>query len=106
VGRRITVIRTQVFGDADKLHTSVLLQHLCNRDESPWMDIYGLMSMTKLRFYSADMWKSLNDHLPYDDLQLPVDFAHGNAGGRCPCYLLDFFAPACGGICIARRLEL
>ena len=31
----------EAFGDADKLQTAILLQHLCNRDESPWMDIYG-----------------------------------------------------------------
>ena len=32
----------EAFGDADKLHTTELLHRLCNRDESPWMEInYG-----------------------------------------------------------------
>ena len=32
----------EAFGDEDKLHTSILIQRLCNRDESPWMEInYG-----------------------------------------------------------------
>ena len=32
----------EAFGDADKLHTAALLQKLCNRDESPWLEAnYG-----------------------------------------------------------------
>jgi asparagine synthase (glutamine-hydrolysing) len=35
-----------------------------------WLDIYGLMSMSKLRFFSAQMREALADHLPYEDLGL------------------------------------
>jgi Protein of unknown function (DUF3631) len=32
----------EAFGEDDRLHTAVLLQSLCNRDESPWMEVnYG-----------------------------------------------------------------
>jgi asparagine synthase (glutamine-hydrolysing) len=35
-----------------------------------WLDIYGLMSMSKLRFFSAHMKEELADHIPYEDLGL------------------------------------
>ncbi len=35
-----------------------------------WLDIYGLFSAGKLRFYSPQMWETLDGHLPYEDLQL------------------------------------
>jgi asparagine synthase (glutamine-hydrolysing) len=34
-----------------------------------WTDIYGLMSLSKLRFFSAWMHETLDDHLPYEDLK-------------------------------------
>lgn len=37
------------------------------------MDIYGLMSLSKLRFFSKGMFDALGDHLPYADLQPPSD---------------------------------
>ncbi len=40
---------------------------------NPWLDIYGLMSLSKLRFFSKDMWKALDGHLPYDDLGTNLD---------------------------------
>jgi asparagine synthase (glutamine-hydrolysing) len=40
-----------------------------------WMDIYGLVSTTKLRFFSADLWEQLGDHVPYEDLQLNLERA-------------------------------
>ena len=40
-----------------------------------WLDIYGLFSTAKLRFFSKEMWASLGDHLPYDDLKLNLDRA-------------------------------
>jgi asparagine synthase (glutamine-hydrolysing) len=40
-----------------------------------WLDIYGLMSLSKLRFYSPGMWESLGDHLPYADLELNLERA-------------------------------
>jgi asparagine synthase (glutamine-hydrolysing) len=36
-----------------------------------WMNVYGLMSVSKLRFFSDDMWKRLNGHNPFADLDLP-----------------------------------
>jgi asparagine synthase (glutamine-hydrolysing) len=35
-----------------------------------WMDVYGLMGMAKLRFFSAAMKEQLADHVPYEDLGL------------------------------------
>jgi asparagine synthase (glutamine-hydrolysing) len=36
-----------------------------------WMDIYGLMSLSKLRFFSPWMREQIKDHVPYEDLELP-----------------------------------
>jgi asparagine synthase (glutamine-hydrolysing) len=33
-----------------------------------WLDIYGLVSMSKLRFYSPHMLELLSQHVPYSDL--------------------------------------
>ncbi len=38
-----------------------------------WMNVYGLMSLSKLRFFSRQMWDQLGDHLPYDDLGIPLE---------------------------------
>jgi len=35
-----------------------------------WLDVYGLMSLSRLMFYSADMSAAVGDHVPYEDLQL------------------------------------
>jgi asparagine synthase (glutamine-hydrolysing) len=40
-----------------------------------WLDIYGLVSTSKLRFFSAAMWERLGDHVPYDDLGLNLERA-------------------------------
>jgi asparagine synthase (glutamine-hydrolysing) len=38
-----------------------------------WLDAYGLMSMAKLRFFSADMMQAVADHVPFEDLGLNRD---------------------------------
>jgi asparagine synthase (glutamine-hydrolysing) len=43
--------------------------------KNAWLDIYGLMSLSKLRFFSPGMWEMLGDHLPYADLQLNLERA-------------------------------
>jgi asparagine synthase (glutamine-hydrolysing) len=40
---------------------------------NPWLDIYGLMSVSKLRFFSPELRQTLGDHLPYDDLRVNLD---------------------------------
>ena len=35
-----------------------------------WLDVYGLMSMSKLRFFSPALKEQLADHVPYEDLGL------------------------------------
>mgnify|MGYP000551372339 CR=1 FL=1 len=35
-----------------------------------WMNVYGLMSLSKLRFFSRDMWDRLDGHNPFRDLAL------------------------------------
>jgi asparagine synthase (glutamine-hydrolysing) len=35
--------------------------------------MYGLMSMSKLRFFSPEMYKSIADHIPFEDLGLNKD---------------------------------
>ena len=38
-----------------------------------WLDIYGLMGMSKLRFFSRQMHETLGDHVPYQDLGIDLD---------------------------------
>jgi asparagine synthase (glutamine-hydrolysing) len=38
-----------------------------------WLDVYGLMSMSKLRFFSPSMMKIVEDHSPYDQLNLDAE---------------------------------
>jgi asparagine synthase (glutamine-hydrolysing) len=40
-----------------------------------WHDIYSLMSMAKLRLFSPWMKQELADHVPFEDLALPVEQA-------------------------------
>jgi asparagine synthase (glutamine-hydrolysing) len=35
-----------------------------------WLDVYGLMSLSRLIFFSAEMREAVGDHVPYEDLQL------------------------------------
>lgn len=36
-----------------------------------WLNVYGLMSLSKLRFFSKEMWERLDGHNPFADLALP-----------------------------------
>jgi asparagine synthase (glutamine-hydrolysing) len=38
-----------------------------------WLDVYGLMSMSKLRFYSRQMLETIGDHIAYLDLGLNLE---------------------------------
>lgn len=38
-----------------------------------WLDVYGLMSTNKLRFFSKQTFETLGDHLTYSDLGLNVE---------------------------------
>jgi asparagine synthase (glutamine-hydrolysing) len=38
-----------------------------------WLDVYGLMSMSKLRFFSPSMVKLMEDHSAYDELGLDAE---------------------------------
>jgi asparagine synthase (glutamine-hydrolysing) len=40
---------------------------------NPWLDIYGLMSLSKLRLFSPGLLEFATSHNPYDDLQLPLE---------------------------------
>src|SRR5262249_15190026 len=42
---------------------------------NPWLDIYGLVSLSKYRLYSDGMKARLADNRPYEDLQLNLDRA-------------------------------
>jgi asparagine synthase (glutamine-hydrolysing) len=35
-----------------------------------WLDVYGLMSLSRLIFFSEEMREAVADHVPYEDLQL------------------------------------
>ncbi len=37
-----------------------------------WLDIYGMMSFSKLRFLTGDMRTAVMKHSPFDDLELPT----------------------------------
>ncbi len=38
-----------------------------------WMNVYGLMSLSKLRFFSPEMWERLDGHNPFRDLALNTE---------------------------------
>jgi asparagine synthase (glutamine-hydrolysing) len=38
-----------------------------------WLDVYGLMSLSRLLFYSDEMRAEVGDQVAYEDLQLPTD---------------------------------
>jgi asparagine synthase (glutamine-hydrolysing) len=40
---------------------------------SPWLDIYGLMSLSKLRLFSQPTLEAIRDHVPYADLGPNLD---------------------------------
>lgn len=40
---------------------------------NPWLDVYGLMSTSKLLFYSPGMKEAVGDHLPYAELGLDAE---------------------------------
>ena len=40
-----------------------------------WLDAYGLFGLSRQRFYSAEMWDKVRDHLPFADLGLNLDRA-------------------------------
>ncbi|HEY1378404.1 MAG TPA: asparagine synthase (glutamine-hydrolyzing), partial [Gemmataceae bacterium] len=35
-----------------------------------WLDVYGMMSLARLMFYSDEMRAAVGDHVPYEDLEL------------------------------------
>jgi asparagine synthase (glutamine-hydrolysing) len=37
-----------------------------------WLDVYGLMSLSRLMFYSEEMTAAVGDHVPYEDLELDL----------------------------------
>jgi asparagine synthase (glutamine-hydrolysing) len=45
-------------------------QHEITGGHNAWMEAYGLMGMSKLRFYSDEMLELAFDHVPYADLGL------------------------------------
>jgi asparagine synthase (glutamine-hydrolysing) len=47
--------------------------HEATGGHNAWLDVYGLMSMSKLRFYSRQMHEWLGDHLPYADLGIDLE---------------------------------
>jgi asparagine synthase (glutamine-hydrolysing) len=42
---------------------------------NPWLDIYGLVSLSKLRFFGPELRRVMAEHLPYADLGLNLDRA-------------------------------
>jgi asparagine synthase (glutamine-hydrolysing) len=38
-----------------------------------WLDVYGMMSLSRLLFYSDSMREAVGDHVPYEDLELPLE---------------------------------
>jgi len=42
---------------------------------NPWLDIYGLVSLSKLRFFGPALQEVMASHLPYDDLGLNLERA-------------------------------
>lgn len=42
-------------------------------DHTAFQDIYGIMSQSRLRFYSPEMLESLKDYMPYEGLEPPLE---------------------------------
>ncbi len=42
---------------------------------NPWLDVYGLVSLSKLRFFGPALREVMANHLPYSDLGLNLDRA-------------------------------
>lgn len=42
---------------------------------NPWLDVYGLMSLSKLHFFNNEMMELALNHVPYEDLGLNLDRA-------------------------------
>jgi asparagine synthase (glutamine-hydrolysing) len=40
---------------------------------NPWLNLYGMVSLSKLRFYSRPMFEATADHAPYADLELNLE---------------------------------
>jgi asparagine synthase (glutamine-hydrolysing) len=40
---------------------------------NPWLDIYGLVGLNKLRFFSPWLRAELAEHIPYADLDIPLE---------------------------------
>ena len=40
-----------------------------------WLNVYGLFGLSKIRFFSREMWEKLGDHSPFADLGLNVERA-------------------------------
>jgi asparagine synthase (glutamine-hydrolysing) len=61
--------------------------------DNPWLDLYGLVSLAKWRFYSPQMRESLGDYLPYTDLGLNLE-------------KMRRWHPLNRGLCLAGRVHL
>jgi asparagine synthase (glutamine-hydrolysing) len=42
---------------------------------NPWLDIYGLVSLSKLRFFGPELRQVMTEHSPYEDLGLNLERA-------------------------------
>jgi asparagine synthase (glutamine-hydrolysing) len=38
-----------------------------------WLDLYGMMALNKLRFFNPDTLAQVQDHSPFDDLEIPPE---------------------------------
>ena len=63
-----------------------------------WLDIYGLMSLSKLRFFSPALRETLADHVPYDDLGLNLERMRALAPAQ-PRAVPGRRASTCPGCC-------
>ena len=55
--------------------------------DNAWLEIYGLVSLSKLRLFSPELLRTLADHNPYEDLGLDVELSRMKSGqllSNCP----------------------
>ncbi|OHB69485.1 MAG: hypothetical protein A2V70_10210 [Planctomycetes bacterium RBG_13_63_9] len=53
--------------------STILRSQQAAAGHNAWLNVYNLMSVSKIRFFSEAMSRSMGDYLPYDDLQMNLE---------------------------------
>lgn len=75
LGRLVRSAYLRLSGSPRFSWSAVRRVHEAVGGSNAWLNIYGLFSASKLRFFSRQMWDRLGDHIPFADLQLNLEKA-------------------------------